>query len=282
MYEGWIKLYRKVFDSDMYKKLNSKQRDVMLTCLLLANHKEAKWEYKGEIYTVKPGQFITSLDSIKKHCASDVSLQNIRTSLKKLETWGFLTNKSTKTGRLITIVNWHLYQIEEEETNKETNKELTKTSQRANKELTSNKNDKNDKNDKNVEEVVKQQQLKKIFDIFEQNIHLPSPIEIQKLESWLEDVELDVVILAIEEAVKNNKRTIKYIEAILKSWVKQGIKTKADVEAYIRDWQDNKNNKTLKDVAPKNYFNSYPQRQYNVDELEKKLLEASMKHFKKE
>ncbi|WP_132769797.1 hypothetical protein [Tepidibacillus fermentans] len=123
---GWIKLYRKILDSEMYQKLNSKQRDVMITCLLLANHNESKWEYKGEIYSVKSGQFVTSLESLKKHCASDVTIQNIRTALKKLETWGFLTNESTKEGRLITIVNWEFYQSGEDITNKETNKELTK------------------------------------------------------------------------------------------------------------------------------------------------------------
>lgn len=37
-----------------------------------------------------------------------------------------------------------------------------------------------------------------------------------------------------------------------------------------------KNNKY---TVPKNYFNAYSQRTYDVDELEKKLLEAS---FKKE
>lgn len=242
MYDGWIKLYRKILDSEMYQKLNSKQRDVMITCLLLASHKETKWEYKGEIYTIKPGQFVTSLESLKKHCASDVTIQNIRTALKKLETWGFLTNKSTKTGRLITIVNWELYQSNDDVTNKETNKELTKNQQRANKELTTIKNNKNEKEYKEVVVVVdnSQQQLKKIFEVFEQNIHPPTPLEIKKLESWLEDVEADVVIMAIEEAVKNNVRKLSYIEKILKTWVAQGLKTKADVEAYRRDWQDRK------------------------------------------
>lgn len=152
MNNGWIKLHRKILSSDMYQSLNSKQRDILITLLLMANHKEKQWEYKGKIYTADPGQMVTSLESIKKNCAKDVTIQNIRTTLKKLETWGFLTNQSTKTGRLITIVNWRLYQDAEAETNKDDNKELTKNQQRANKELTTNKNDKrmikNDKEDK--------------------------------------------------------------------------------------------------------------------------------------
>ena len=132
----------------MYKALNSKQRDVMMQCLLLANHDENEWEWGAEIYRCRSGQFITSLESLSRKCASDVKVQSVRTSLLKLEKWGFLTNESTKTGRLITICKWETYQSEILDTNKGTNKGLTKSQQRANKELTTNKNVKNDKNDK--------------------------------------------------------------------------------------------------------------------------------------
>lgn len=151
--DGWVKLHRKVLESDMYKSLNSKQRDVMITLLLMANHKSNKWEYKGEIYEAEPGQMVTSRASIRKNCAKDVTDQNLRTALKKLETWGFLTNKSTKTGRLITIVNWDIYQGSDTETNQVSNSQSTKDQPRANQELTPNKNVKNDKNEKKNDEI---------------------------------------------------------------------------------------------------------------------------------
>lgn len=139
MAKGFIKLYRKLQGSKMYRALNSKQRDVMIQCLLLANHQGQEWEWNGEVYKCEPGQFITSLDSLKKVCGPDVKTQSIRTALLKLEKWQFLTNQSTKTGRLITIINWGAYQGYD----KEITKEETKSQQRANKELTTNKNDKN-------------------------------------------------------------------------------------------------------------------------------------------
>lgn len=151
--DGWVKLYRKTQKSDMYKNLNSVQRDVMINCLMLANHKSNKWEWNGEIFEADPGQFITSLSSLKDVCAKDVSIQNIRTALKKLEKWDFLTNKSTKSGRLITVVNWGRYQSDKCKTNKASNKQVTKSQQSTNKELTTNKNVKNDKNDKNDKEL---------------------------------------------------------------------------------------------------------------------------------
>jgi hypothetical protein len=140
---GWIRLYRKVQHSDMYRSLNSKQRDVMTQCLLLANHKGNTWEWNGQVITCNPGQFITSLDSLKEFCAKDVSIQNIRTALLKLEKWQFLTNKSTKTGRLITIINWDSYQQDQQSYQQS-------SQQRPNKELTTNKNDKKEKKNKST------------------------------------------------------------------------------------------------------------------------------------
>lgn len=146
--QGWIKLHRKLLKSAMYKSLNSKQRDVMIQCLLLANHDENAWEWGTKMFTCKRGQFITSLESLKDLCAKDVKIQSVRTALLKLEKWSFLTNKSTKTGRLITILNWHIYQDILNEYNKDDNKELTNVQQTGNKELTTNKNVKNDNNEK--------------------------------------------------------------------------------------------------------------------------------------
>lgn len=130
--DGFIKLYRKLQSSQMYKALNSKQRDVMIQCLLLANHSGKEWEWQGEIVKCCPGQFVTSLESLKKKCASDVKIQSVRTALLKLEKWHFLTNESTKRGRFITIVNWGSYQGGKEDQQTE--------QQTANKQLTTNKN----------------------------------------------------------------------------------------------------------------------------------------------
>jgi hypothetical protein len=132
----------------MYQDLNAVQRDVLLQCLLAANHKPKKWEWQGKIFKCQAGQFITSLDSLVKLCANGTSIQNVRTALVKLEKWQFLTNESTKTGRLITVTNWDTYQNQDDEANKGINKELTKSQQSSNKELTTNKNVKKDKNEK--------------------------------------------------------------------------------------------------------------------------------------
>lgn len=145
---GWVKLYRELKSKSIWQLSSPQQKVVLITILLLANHEENKWEWKGEQYTCKPGQLITSLSSLVRECGEGVTIQNVRTALDRFEKLGFLTSLSTKTGRLITVVNWEKYQGNDYVTNKPSNKDVTKSQQRANKELTPNKNDKEYKNDK--------------------------------------------------------------------------------------------------------------------------------------
>ena len=148
-HSGWIKLYRELLDKAIWKDSTPEQKTVLITLLLMANHTDSEWEWKRERLHCSPGQFRTSLDHIAAMCGKGISRQNVRTALKKFERYGFLTNKSTKAGRLITICNWGLYQSPEEVHNKESPSPLTNGQQTTNRPLTPNKNNKNDKKGKN-------------------------------------------------------------------------------------------------------------------------------------
>lgn len=147
---GWIKLHRALLDKAIWINSTPEQKTILITLLLMANHEPNQWEWKGKKYTVKSGEFITSLEKIVAKCGKGITTQNVRSALKRFEKLQFLTNESTKQNRLIKIENWRLYQDEENQPNKATNKEVTNNQQRPNKEVTTNKNDKNDKNDKNI------------------------------------------------------------------------------------------------------------------------------------
>ncbi len=147
MAEGFIALYRALLEKPIWKKSTPEQKSILITLLLMANHEENEWEWMGQKFKVFPGQFVTSLDNIVKACGKGISIQNVRTALDRFQKLEFLTSKSTKNGRLITILNWHTYQVKKIKSNKVTNKDLTKTSQRPNKDLTPNNNDNNDNND---------------------------------------------------------------------------------------------------------------------------------------
>ena len=144
--QGWICLYRDLLDKAIWQNSTAEQKTILITLLLMANHEPNQWEWKGKKYTVKSGEFITSLEKIVARCGKGITTQNVRSALKRFEKLQFLTNESTKQNRLIKIENWGLYQDEENQPNKATNKEVTNDQQRPNKEVTTNKNDKNDKN----------------------------------------------------------------------------------------------------------------------------------------
>lgn len=146
---GWIKLYRELTDKPIWGRSSPEHKVILITLLMMANHAHNEWEWKGKRFICEPGQMITSLDQIAKTAGKGISVQNIRTALARFERYNFLTNESTKSGRLITICNWATYQQNESAPNKETNKQLTKSQQRTNKELTPNKNDKKDKKENN-------------------------------------------------------------------------------------------------------------------------------------
>lgn len=146
MSEGWIKLHRELLNKSIWTCSTPAQKVILITLLMMANHEEREWEFKGERIKLQPGQFITSLPAIAKLAGDGVSVQNIRTALKRFAEYEFLTDESTDKGRLITICNWELYQRGLEETNSQTNRPLTDHQQTANRPLTANKNNKNDNN----------------------------------------------------------------------------------------------------------------------------------------
>lgn len=100
--------------------------------LLAMLNDECKMWFDGKEVVLRPGQVITSLQGICDRVGMLVTKQNVRGALEKFEEMGFLTQEATKTGRLITIVNWGVYQGSAGSTNKDSNKEPTKNQQRTN------------------------------------------------------------------------------------------------------------------------------------------------------
>lgn len=144
---GYFKLWRELFTKPIWLNSTPEQKTIFVTLLAMANFSEKEWEWKGEKFKADRGEFVTSLDSIARNCGKGITIQNVRTALKRFENLGFITNESTKTGRLITIVNWEVYQSSDDESNKEDNKDLTKSQQRPNKDLTPREEGKKDKKD---------------------------------------------------------------------------------------------------------------------------------------
>ena len=107
-----------------------------------ATHKVHKQMVGLKEIQLFPGQFIFG----RKQAALDIGVteRNIRTNVHFLEKSGNLTIKTTNKFSIISIVNWHIYQTEENKTTSE----VTHKRPASDQQVTTNKNEKNVKNKK--------------------------------------------------------------------------------------------------------------------------------------
>lgn len=250
--EGWIKLYRILRKKAIWQCSTSDQKVILITILLMANHKEKEWEWMGKKFICKPGQLITSLPKLAKECGKGITIQKTRTALAKFERYRFLTDESTDTGRLITVVNWGFYQDNE----KKLTDELAGHQQIPNKPLTPNKNDKNNKNGKTDREDIDtvsiaeptghsmsvcpsvnfDNVLQDVGRRYQEKIGIMSQRDEQKLAEWIQmGMSPSLVAEAIDiAAAKGNKRA-SFIVGILKNWYNDGHR---DISALIAAEKD--------------------------------------------
>lgn len=195
---GWIKLHRKFLDWEWFNK--SEAVHLFLYMLLKANHKDGKWQG----IDVKRGQFISSLGNISN--ATGLSVQVIRTNLKRLEKTNEISIKSTSQFTIVTICKYECYQHE----NEQANKPLTNEQQTTNKQLTTNKNEKNNKND-----------------IYRRFAHLSlSKDKYEKLLEEYTETQINGVLDEIENYSHNKKYTSLYLTA--KKWLQKNYPKQPD------------------------------------------------------
>jgi hydroxymethylpyrimidine pyrophosphatase-like HAD family hydrolase len=130
---GWIKIHRKFLDWEWFNK--SEAVHLFMYLVLKANHKDGQWQG----IDIKKGQFITSFGKISAD--TGISLQTIRTLLKKFEKSNEINIQTTNKYSVVTICKYECYQKETEVTNTQ----VTNKQQTTNNQLTTNKNDKNEK-----------------------------------------------------------------------------------------------------------------------------------------
>jgi predicted transcriptional regulator len=135
---GWVKIHRQILEWEWYEDINTCR--LFFHLLIKVNHKERN--YKGKIVSV--GETLTGLDKLS--CETNLSVQQIRTSLNKLKSTNEITINSTSQGTVIKVVNYGKYQV--------ATSEPTDDQQTNNKRVTTNKNEKNENNIPSMEEFI--------------------------------------------------------------------------------------------------------------------------------
>ncbi|MBU3185212.1 DnaD domain-containing protein [Clostridium estertheticum] len=117
--------------------------------------------------------------------------------------------------------------------------------------------------------------IKSIIKIFEENIHVITPLVYEKILDFTKHVSYEVIIMAIKEAVNYNAKNIKYISSVINSWISEGIKTAKEVVTYQKQWNRNNSSSSINSGShsvKSGSFCDYEQRTYDFDLLEKQLL----------
>ena len=100
MKHGWIKLFRSMMEWQWYDDIVT--RGIFIHCLLRANHTATKWHN----IDLEKGQFVTSLKNFADE--NGISVQTLRTHLKRLKSTGELTIKTTNKYSIVTVCNYSL------------------------------------------------------------------------------------------------------------------------------------------------------------------------------
>lgn len=161
MVEGWLKLYRSIQNHWLWEDKPFSRGQAFIDLLLMANHKDNKILFNGELIEIKRGSRITSLRQLSD--AWGWSTTKVKKFLELLEKENMITVKSDNKKTLVTIENYGVYQevgnTEETQEKQQSNTDVTqKKIKRNSKEIQkkTNKNDKerykNDKERKEEEE----------------------------------------------------------------------------------------------------------------------------------
>lgn len=118
MSRGYIKLYRKMLENPIVCKDNDYVR-VWIELLLKVTHKCCFAISGGKRITLKPGQLVTGRRVLAEACNIDPS--KAERILKAFEKEHQIEQHTTNTDRIITIVNWDIYQNNEQQNEHQAN-----------------------------------------------------------------------------------------------------------------------------------------------------------------
>lgn len=138
MNEWFIKLFRSLLDWEWYDDINVTRLFIHL--LLKANYSDSKWRW----IEIKRWENLTTLENLCKE--TWLSVQSIRTVLKKLKSTNEITVKSTSSFSIIKLNNFDKYQ----DNNTEINKQVTNKQQTSNKQSTYKEEEKERKEEKEI------------------------------------------------------------------------------------------------------------------------------------
>jgi hypothetical protein len=216
--EGWIKLHRKTLENPIIMQ-DKEYLAVWIFLLLNATHSEYDTMFQGQRITLKKGQLITGRKIISKKL--DISESKVQRILKCFETEHQIEQQTTRQNRLVSILNWEMYQQHEQQDEQQVNNKRTTSEQRVN----TNKKDNNINNTKNAKNGINnrttQNQETKIH--FAEFVSMTNA-EYEKLVSTYGPNFVDQCIKKLDDYKGSSGKSYKSDYRAILSWVVDEIK----------------------------------------------------------
>lgn len=249
--EGWIKLHREIFDTDIWHDVTTFRLFIYL--IGKASHKDGH-KYKGLI--LNEGQYVRSYRKL----ADDLSykegrgykkyaISTIKNCVQKLIDAERVNVRETELGTLFTIVNYSKYQ--ELDRGKKRSPNTLNEEVRTNAELTPNEVRTNAEQYQELKNLrIKElkrtttsppgmldENLAEIINTFDSNICPLSIMQRDSLAMWYDDFDKnkDIILEAIKIADDRNRRNFGFVEYLLKEWSNNKLTSVEQVHTYERN-----------------------------------------------
>lgn len=160
---GWIKLHRQLMDKAFYSK-DSEKVHLWIHLLMKANHHDREEYLGGKPIQCKSGQFTTGRKQLSMETGiCESKIERILSNFEKIEQQ--IEQRKTSVNRLISILNWSIYQESEQQFEQQVNNDRTTSEQRVN----TLQEYKEDKKLKNVRNIFVVPTIQEVIDYFEEN-----------------------------------------------------------------------------------------------------------------
>lgn len=125
-------------------------------------------------------------------------------------------------------------------------------------------------------------EVKTLFDEFEEEFKRPlSPIEYQTIIEFQKTMNDDLIRLALAEAVKNNARSFKYIDTILRNWNGAGIKTKEEALNHVDRFRLKRSNSSSSETQERKLPDWYVNQKNGVEPVFEEANDEDIAEFER-
>lgn len=227
--DTFIKLYRKFTEWEWYSDISTSR--LFLHLILTVNWTDKKWQG----ICIERGSRVASYKVLSTE--TGLSVKQVRTAIKKLQSTGEVAIKSTNKYSVFTVKNYDLYQAKGKQ---EAGERQAEDKQRA-----TTKESKEGKKEKN------------------NNIKRFTPPTYEQVSTYCKERNNTV----------DAERFYDFYES--KGWMVGKNKMK-DWKAAVRNWERSSKQGTQTIKKSQNQFHNFEERDYNYDELEKQLFERQI------